>query len=173
MGYENPHAIGTQVLNSLGYNVTSHGDLGATYDSLVNADIPLYAGKFYFPTEQEQISDVKYKKIEIGYDKGLRNMTEAFDGLPIEAYIPQEMGLMDTGSSSPAVKKPAEIVIKNPAKEVVDEIIKAQREAAGREILLQDLEVEEIIIKRRIRKRTVSVRKKDDINMVPKQIDLK
>ncbi len=172
MSYENPHAIGTQVLNSLGYNVTAHGDLGATYDSLVNADIPLYAGKFYFPTETEQIADVKYKKIEIGYDKGLKNMSEAFEGIPLEAYIPQELAVMDTGSSGAPKVRESEIVIKNPAKEVVDEIVKAQREAAGREILIQDLEVEEIIIKRRIRKRTVSV-KRDDRNMVPKRVNLK
>ncbi|MFH2028384.1 MAG: hypothetical protein ABIJ08_04560 [Nanoarchaeota archaeon] len=163
MGYENPHAVGTEVLAGLGYNVTSHGDLGATYDSLINADLPSYTGKFYSPTEHEQISDVKYKKIEIGYDKGLRDMTQAFDGLPIEAYIPMVMMGDNEASASPTIK-PKDIIIRNPHKDVIDEIIKAQSEAAGRELLMQDLEIEEIIIRRRIRKREISVReiKKSD-----------
>lgn len=158
MSYENPYAIGTEVLHILGYNVDSHGDLGAHFNSMTNADLPLYAGKFYSPTEHEQIADVKYKKIEIGYDKHLRDMTQAFDGLPLEAYIPAEFGTSDTGSSGAPVVRPAEIVIKNPAKEVIDEIIKAQRESAGRELILSEMEVEEIIIRRRMRKRTVLVK---------------
>ncbi len=160
MSYENPFGIGTQVLNDLNYNVLSHGDLGAHYDSLVNADLPQYTAKFYSPSETEQIADLRYKKIEIGYDKGMKDLTEAFQGIPMEAYIPAAAETSDTGSSSPSIRPQAEIVIKNPRKEIVEEIIRAQREVAGRELVLEQLDVEEIIIRRRFRRIKVKDLKK-------------
>ncbi|HLC96034.1 MAG TPA: hypothetical protein VJH97_01820 [Candidatus Nanoarchaeia archaeon] len=157
MSYENPYGVGSEVLHELNYNVLSHGDLGATYDSLVNADLPIYTSRFYSPTEHEQIADVKYKKIEIGYIKDMKEMVDAFDGPPLEAYLPVMLGTSDTGSSGAPVVRPADIVIKDPAKEVVAEIVRAQREAAGRELIIKELDIEEIIIRRRIRKREVKI----------------
>ena len=149
MSHENPYATGTQVLHRLHYSVDSHGDLSAHFESLTNADLPRYTARFYSPTEHEQIADVKYQKIEIGYDKGLRDMTHAFQGLPLEAYIPWHAESSDTGSSSPAIK-PREIVVE-PSKAVISEIIKAQREAANRDIIIQEFEEIRVVRKRTIR----------------------
>ncbi|MFH1642695.1 MAG: hypothetical protein ABIC04_07415 [Nanoarchaeota archaeon] len=160
MSYENPHAAGTQALRSLDYSISSHGDLSAHYDSLINADVPSYAGRFYSPTEHEQISDLKYKKIEVGYDQKLKEITKALDGMPIEAYIPQTAENADTGSSSPTIR-PKDIIITNPHKDVIAEIVKAQREAAGREIMLKELYFEETIIKRKFRSREIVIKEKD------------
>jgi len=161
MGYENPHGAGYEVSHATAvYNVTSHGDLGAHYDSISNADLPSYAHGFYSPTEHEQISELKYGRIEVGYDKGLKQMKEAVDGAPLIAYIPQLIGSSDSGSA--AIKMAADIVIKKPKRTIVDEILKAQAEILGtnvKELRLEETEIEEIIIKRRIKKRRISIRK--------------
>ena len=153
----NPYSPGSEVLATLNYSISSHGDLIATYDSLVQADRPSYTAMFYSPTQHEQISDLRYSKIEIGYDKGSRDVKEAVDGFPLEAYIPSVSEVQDTGSSG----APKPIVIKRPPQSIVDEILKAQKEVTGKQISLKETEVEEIIIKRRIRKREIKVYNQD------------
>jgi len=158
MGYENPHGSGYEVSHATAvYNVDSHGDLGAHYNSISNSDLPNYAHGFYSPTEHEQMSELKYSRIEIGYDKGLRNFKEAVDGIPLIAYIPQLVESSDSGSASPR-----DLVIKKPSRTIVDEIMKAQAEIIGQkatELRLEETEIEEIIIKRRFKRRTLSIRK--------------
>ena len=160
MGYENPYSAGYEVLYSTSsYSVNSHGDLGAHYDSMSNADLPSYAHGFYSSTEHEQMSELKYNRIEIGYDKGLRDIKESVDGIPLLAYIPKFIESSDSGSASTKVN---DIVIKKPEKTIVDEILKAQAEILGRpvtELQLEETEIEEIIIKRKIRKRKLSIRR--------------
>ena len=153
------YTIGNDILGS--YNIESHGSPSATYESLTNADIPQYAHGFYSPTEHEAISDIRYNRTEIGYDNNLREIKRALEGMPLEAYTPRSFAVDDPGSAVPKTGEAIEpIVIKNPRKEIVDEIIKAQREAAGREIILREMEIEEIIIKtRRIRKRELRLKR--------------
>lgn len=141
------------------YQLNSHGDIGATYDSMVNADLPSYAHGFYSPSQHEQISDIKYGKIEIDYDKDLRDIKEAMDGPPLQAYVPAVIESQDTGSALPVLRD-TDIVIKNPQRTIVDEILKAQAEIMGNgssSIQLEETEVEEIIIKRRFRKRSITL----------------
>lgn len=168
MGHENPYALGNAALGcSCSYNIGGHGCASATYESIANADLPSYAHGFYSPTEHEALSEIKYKRTEIGYDDSLREIQKAIDGVPIEAYIPRSMGGDDSGSAVPKtgvqVQEAIEpVVIKNPDQKIIDEIIKAQRDVAGREIILREIEVEEIIIKRRrVRKREIVVRERD------------
>ncbi|HZX45289.1 MAG TPA: hypothetical protein VFF28_06420, partial [Candidatus Nanoarchaeia archaeon] len=61
-----------------------------------------------------------------------------------------------TGTIEPEIVEP--IIIKQPSKNVVDEILKAQKQVTGREITLSEFEVEEIIIKRRIKKREIRIK---------------
>ncbi len=163
MGYKNPYALANQALGcGCGgcYSIDSHGCPSATYESLANADLPRYAHGFYSPTEHESMSEIRYSRTEIGYDNSLREIKRAIDGIPLEAYVPGPSFVDDSGSAIPKTGEAIEpIIIKNPNKRIVDEIIKAQREAAGREIMLREIEIEEIIIKRRIRKREVRVKK--------------
>ncbi|MBU0615578.1 MAG: hypothetical protein KJ601_05785 [Nanoarchaeota archaeon] len=147
MGCYNCHTPGGEAL----YNLNSHGDIGATYNSMVNADLPSYAHGFYSPSEHEQISDIRYNKIEVGYDENLKEIQAAMAGPPLTAYIPRHIESQDNGSAVPAVRE-ADIVIKNPQRTIVDEIMKAQAEL--KEIRIE--EVEEIIIRR---KRSVMLRK--------------
>ena len=160
MGWRNPYSLGNEGCG--GYCVDSHGCASANYESLVNADLPAYAHGFYSLTEHESLSEIRYNKIEIGYDNDLREIKRALDGAPIEAYVPRSFAVDDSGSAVPKTGGAIDpIVIKNPRKEIVDEIIKAQKEVTGREILLRELDVEEIIIKRRrVRTREVRIRNK-------------
>lgn len=160
MGCDNCYTMGNEI--SASYNIDSHGSLSATHESLANADLPDYAHGFYSPTEHEQVADIKYSKTEIGYDDSLREIKRAMEGAPLEAYTPRSLMVDDTGSAVPKTGEAIEpVVIKNPNKEIVDEIIKAQRDIAGRELLLNELEIEEIIIKRRVKVRSVRVKQKD------------
>lgn|SRR3989338_9929225 len=165
MGCCNPYALGNIALSGDGiYQIESHGCPSATYQSLVNADIPSYAHGFYSPTEHEALSEVRYSRTEIGYDKGLRDIKRALEGAPMEAYVPSgHFGGDDSGSAvpktgtiEPEIVEP--IIIKQPSKNVVDEILKAQKQVTGREITLSEFEVEEIIIKRRIKKREIRIK---------------
>jgi len=165
MGHENPYALGNAALGcSCSYNVGGHGCASATYESVANADLPSYAHGFYSPTEHEALSEIKYKRTEIGYDDSLREIQKAIDGAPIEAYVPRSMGGDDSGSAVPktGVQEAIEpVVIKNPNQKIVDEIIKAQKEVIGKEIVMREVEIEEIIIKRRrVRKREVRIKEK-------------
>lgn len=164
MSCENPYALGTIALSSDGvYSIETHGSASATYESIVNADLPSYAHGFYSPTEHEALSEIKYSRTDIGYDNNLREIKRALDGAPLEAYIPRSSFVEDSGSAVPKTGEVIEpIVIKNPDKKIVDEIMKAQKEVSGKEIVLQEMEIEEIIIKRRIRKRQVTIKERKE-----------
>ena len=162
MAYHNPHSIGYQVescLNCGSYNVNSHGDIGAHYNSIFNVDLPEYAArKFYHQSENDVFSDIKYNKLGVGYDAGLRDVRDSLQGPPIEAYIPRSVVVPDNASASPSV------IIRNtevmPKKSVVDEILKAQAEVVGKKpirILIKTTEVEEEIhLRRKFKKVEIS-----------------
>ena len=165
MSYQNPYALGNEAMGSnCSYNCGSHGSASATYDAIVNSDLPSYAHGFYSQTEFEALSDIKYSKTEIGYDKNLREIKRALDGAPLELYAPPPHTAEDSGSAIPKTGEAIEpVIIKNPNQKVVDEILKAQMAVTGKEIILRETEIEEIIIKRRrIRKREITVKKKDE-----------
>lgn len=162
MSYRNPYALGNIALGcDICYNIGSHGCASATYESTINADIPQYAHGFYSPSKDEALSEIRYSRTEIGYDRNLREIKKAIDGAPLEAYVPRSVVVDDSGSAVPKTGEVIEpIVIKRPDKKVVDEILKAQKEVIGRDIILKEIEVEEIIIKRRVRKRQIKLKKK-------------
>jgi len=157
MGYKNIITAADEAVekSTATYNVHSHGDLGATYNAMANADVPDYAHGFYMSSPHEQLTDVKYNRIEINYDENLREISEAIKGVPLEAYIPLSPAAVDLGSAPTNIE--VEVL---PPKKIVEEIIEAQKQAAGRELMITQTEVQEIII-RRIRKREVSLRKND------------
>ncbi|MBW2989773.1 hypothetical protein KY358_05655 [Candidatus Woesearchaeota archaeon] len=159
MSWQNPYALGNIALGCGGcYNLGSHGCASATYESIVNADIPQYAHGFYFSTEHEALSELKYSRTEIGYDKSLREIKRAIEGLPLEAYSSQgHFAAEDSGSAIPKTGADP-IVIKNPQKEIISEILKAQEKTVGKEIRIEEMDIEEIILKRRIRKRKITLR---------------
>ncbi len=164
MACENPYALGNVALGcNCEYNIESHGSASATYDSMTNADIPAYAHGFYSQSEFEAVSELRYSRTEIGYDNSLREMKRALDGVPLEMYTPSSGFVEDSGSGIPKTGVIEPIVIKDPDKKVVDEILKAQKEVTGQEIVLRQVEVEEIVIKqRRIRKREVKIKDKGE-----------
>ena len=51
MGYKNVHSAAFEVERALGgdYNIFSHGDIGAFYNAVTHADMPLYTAMFYSP----------------------------------------------------------------------------------------------------------------------------
>lgn len=165
MGYKNPYALGNACCGDGCYSINSHGCPSATYESITNANLPSYAHGFYSPTQHESLQEVRYSRTEIGYDSSLREIKRAIEGAPLEAYAPGSHRVEDSGSAVPKTGASADIepiVIKNPNKEIVEEILKAQQAVAGRELLLREIEVEEIIIKRRMRKREIRLRNNED-----------
>jgi hypothetical protein len=158
MGWKNPYALGNIALGcDICYDIGSHGSASATYESMANSDIPMYAHGFYFPTENDALTNIKYSRTEIGYDRSLMEIKRAIEGVPLEAYTPQHGPFEDSGSAVPKTGEVIEpIVIKNPERAIVDEILKAQEKAGGKEITLKEMEIEEIIIKR-IRKRELKL----------------
>jgi lauroyl/myristoyl acyltransferase len=160
MGWQNPYALGNEALGN--YNPGSHGSASATYESMTNADLPSYAHGFYSQTEHEALSEIKYSRTEIGYDNNLREIKRALDGAPLEAYTPHSHFVDDSGSAIPKTGEVIEpIIIKRPDKKIVDEILKAQREVTGKEIILKETEIDEIVIKRkRVKKREIRLEDK-------------
>ena len=162
MGHENPYALGNLALGCNACYSSNHGCASATYESMANADLPSYAHGFYSLTEHESLNEVRYSKMEIGYDSSLRDLKRALDGAPLEAYVPASFSAEDSGSAVPKTGAIEPIVIKNPDNKIVEEILKAQKEVMGKEIIMREVEIEEIIIKRRkVRKREVIVKEKD------------
>ena len=159
MGNWGHYSMGEQILAE--YNISAHGDSSATYESMSNADLPSYAHGFYSPTEHENFSELAYQRTEINYDKNLKEIQEAINGPPLEAYIPRHIQQDDGSSSSPAKKVIEPIVIKDPEKEIINEILKAQQSVR---LNLEETEVEEIIIKRRLRKRKLTIESRKQID---------
>ncbi len=154
MGYKNTSSLGYEVESQLagGYNVNSHGDIGAFYNSQANADLPRYTAMFYSATPHEQLADLKYNRVEIDYDnQGLKDFRDALKGPPLEAYIPASFMVPDGVGSSNI--RDVEIM---PKRTIVDEILKAQEEILGEQprgpmLRITDIE-QEIHIKRKMRK---------------------
>lgn len=160
MAYHNPCSVGYQIICSTcpAYSISTHGDLHATYNSLTSADLPEYTSKFYSPTQHEQFTDVKYSKMEIGYDKSLKEIHEAIKGLPLEAYIPHTR-IVAEGSVLPSI----EVV---PKEKIKEEIEKAQKEVISKPFtekvkklqkpkeFIEEIRVDELIL-RMIRKKIV------------------
>ena len=158
MGYKNPHSIGFQVERQISgdYNINSHGDLGAFYNSVMQVDRPQYTNMFYSPSEHENFTEFKYDKIEVGYDKGLKQAKDGVRGPPIEVYIPSSVIVPD-GAGKTTVETQV-----MPKQTIVDEILKAQAEIFGKaddKVLGKDIkairltEIEQkIILKRKIRR---------------------
>ena len=70
-------------------------------------------------------------------------------GKPIHKQLKSDKSLVTEADLA------SDIVIKKPKRTIVDEILKAQAEVLG-ELRLEETEVEEIIIRRRLKKRTLS-----------------
>ncbi len=161
MPCRNPYALGNIALGcDICYNISSHGCASATYESIINADIPPYAHGFYSQTEHEALSDVRYSRTEVGYDNNLREIKKAIDGAPLEAYAPRSLFADDSGSAVPKTGEVIEpIIIKQPDRRIVEEILKAQKEVTGNNLILREMEIEEIIIKRRLTRREIRIKK--------------
>ena len=149
------------------YNVDSHGDIGAFYNSITNADLPKYTMMFYRPSQHEMLSDLKYSKLLLDYDGDAKNMVDAVHGPPIEAYLPHTVVLPEGGgtNSSVVMVRDAEVM---PKRTIVDEILKAQAELFSKKIpepgefLMRQVDFEEEIhIKRRVRTLQIVKRTKE------------
>lgn len=145
------------------YTMSPSGDCQAKAEYFVNSAIPSYAGMFYSQTQHELVTDIKYDRTTADYDKHNKAIIESLKGPPMDFYVPFAASPPDGGS---AVPKTGEVVVSvpreaKPLKDIVNEIAKAQREVSGREIIIQQLDVEEVIIRRRIRKRQIKIKQKE------------
>ena len=158
MGMYGHCSIAEQVMGT--YELGTIGSAHATYESMVNADIPGYAHGFYAPSQQERFSDIMYSRAGADYEHGMEEIRSAIEGF--HEHTNHSLSLIDdTGSAVPKTWLqqgiPAEIpeVVEAPSDDVV-EILKAQ-EQARKKLLVESYEYEEIIIKRKISKKTISV----------------
>ena len=140
------------------YDINTHGDLGATYNHLTNADLPEYAHGFYSMSEHEMISNVKYTTTGFNYDKGLKQFHDALHGAPMEMYVPQPSETTQETSSA-AIKTEVAIIPKEQTQDVIIEILKAQKEVMAREINFREIEIEqEVTVKRRIKIKQLQIK---------------
>jgi hypothetical protein len=140
------HIEGLHALDR-GYSIESHGDIGGYFRSIMNADLPEYTGRFYHPSQHDNLTEVKYDKIIVNYDHGLKEFKDGIRGLPLEAYIPSPVIVPD-GVGGKSSFSMVEIM---PKKTIVDEILRAQAELLGRDTRLVFKQVEkEIMIREKI-----------------------
>lgn len=148
MSYKNPYSIAYEVEQALdggSYNVHAHGDLGAHFNSTYRVDLPAYTTMFYHPSQHESFTELKYDKLLIDYDSGLKEIRDIVRGAPMEAYIPESVVAADGVGKSALV----EVL---PKKSIVDEILKAQAEVLGRTFVKVTEIRDEIQIQRRIKR---------------------
>lgn len=152
MAYEVERCLGCD-----SYNIGSHGD--AVYNH--HADLPAYTTMFYFPSNHETFSEIKYDKLELGYDNHLREIRDIVRGAPLEAYLPISVIVpVGPGRNSAIVKREGEDIRAMP--DIIEEIIKAQAEVTGRKepVIVKMTEInEELLLRRRVSK--VEILKKD------------
>ncbi|MBS3135705.1 hypothetical protein J4401_01980 [Candidatus Woesearchaeota archaeon] len=127
MGHKNTSSLAFEVEKQLAgdYNISGHGDIGAFYMSAARADLPAYTAMAYHPTQHEVLSNFRYGRVEVGYEKGLINTREAVKGIPFEAYMPVSVVTPDGVGRNKQVEKDP--------KKVSDEII-----IAIAEIMMKD-----------------------------------
>ncbi len=137
MGYKNTSSLAYEVERALigDYNIHSHGDLGAFYRSISNSDLPQYTALFYHPSEHESLSEVRYSRVQIGYDSGLRHFTNLVHG-SLPEYSSADANIPD-GTGKGNWLRPREA-----SKKDIDEIARAQET-----ILQEEVSITEIMIR--------------------------
>lgn len=161
MAYSNSAGYGASAHpSSINYILANSGDPVATAEYFANSNLPGYTTRFYSQSQHDQFTEFKYDNIKVDYDKELKQIRESFQGIPLEFYIPHITG-NDSGSA--AAPKPKEIIsigqqndIIIPKKqEIIDEIRKAQELAIREKIIIETIE-EDIIIRKRRRRISIS-----------------
>lgn len=141
------------------YTLSGSGDAQARADYSVKSIVPGYASMFYSLTEHELLSEIKYDKTTADYDRQNKAIIESIRGPPLDLYIPNLASIPDFGSASPKTGQAQESkktnLIEIPDKDIIAEIINSQKEVTGKEIVLQDIELEEMMVKRKIRLRVL------------------
>lgn len=139
-------------------NYAFAGDCNVVAEYFLNSDLPAYTARFYSPTQHERFSDFRYDRVGLDYE-GTKEMVEAAKGLDVE--IPRGSLVIEGGGGSPGPRALIELPKNEIIEEIQDEIKKAQEEAIGKELIMRELQVDELIL-RRIRKREIVVRDKKD-----------
>lgn len=146
----NDCSVGYEIISkSKGYSLGSAGDISTNSSHLITNDPPSYAGMFYSPTEHENITDIKYSKVEMGYDSGIRDVKQMLDGKPLEFYVPGS-----THADDGVGRQDNKEIIKMPKKvsaPIINEIEKAQKQILKKELVLREVEEVLMIRKKRIR----------------------
>ena len=166
--YHNPYALGYEVLSKSGYFVGSQSASAPSYH--FTNDFPDYAVMFYSPTNHEVMTSIRYGNFEPGYD----NLSEIRESLiaPMEFYMPSASFAFDgVGKQNNSKLVPSMVKDKLMAKvnkEIFDEIKKAQKQAGSKlheqesPRRIRKIEVEDILLLRRIRK-TIIFEEKEEV----------
>ena len=165
--YHNPYSAGYEVLSKSGY-FTGQSASAPSYH--FTNDFPDYAAMFYSPTNHEVMTSIRYGNFEPGYD----NLNEIRDSLiaPMEFYMPSasfEFDGVGKQNSLIRIPKAKDRLMEKINKEIFDEIKKAQRESSGKpneqefSRRIRRIEVEDILLLRRIRKTLIFDEKEEVI----------
>ena len=135
------------------------GDSCATANYTINADLPGYTARFYSQTQHEIFSEFLYNRAGDDYESNTKEIVKSLRGPPIEDYIPRSLVIDGGGSAVPANTSMAPKEKLN--KKAVEEIEKARREVTGqKEIVLREVHIEELLLRRVISKEVVIRKKK-------------
>lgn len=135
MGYKNTSTLAYEVERALvgDYNIHAHGDLGAFYKSISNADLPGYTALFYHPSDHESLSEFRYSRIQVGYDPGLKHTREIIQG-NFADYAPLMPEIPDGVGKGNWLRKREE-----PKKEDIEEIAMAQEKILQQGIIITEI----------------------------------
>ena len=139
-------------------NYAFSGDCNVVAEYFLNDDLPKYTARFYSPTPQELFSDFRYDRVGLDY-AGSKEMVESIRDLDID--IPRRSVVLE-GGGAPSSRDLIPLPKNEVAEEVQNEIRKAQEEATGKELVLRELQIDELIL-RRVRKREIVVRDKKNV----------
>lgn len=147
------------------YNVSYHpcstnyalaADCSVSAEYFLNDGAPRYTTRFYSQTPHEDFTDLKYARVGLDYS-GTKEMVEHARGMDVE--IPRFMTAEDGGSALPNPRALIPLPKNELAEDVQNEIRKAMEQVTGTEIIMRELEIDELII-RRVRKREIIIRDK-------------
>lgn len=157
------------------YNVSYHpcstnyalaADCSVSAEYFLNDGAPKYTTRFYSQTPHENLTDFRYARVGLDYS-GTKEMVEHARGMDVE--IPRFMTGEDGGSALPNPRALIPLPNNELAEDVQNEISKAMEQVTGKELVMRELEVDELIL-RRVRKREIIIRDKSAVKEKKRKI---
>ncbi len=158
MKMENKYIPGYEVMSKSCPMLGSAGDISTNSAYLLENNFPDYAIMSYALSQFEVLADLRYSRLDIGYDSGLREIKNDLNGKPIELYtsnhdsVPAGIGKEDSNKLIPVPMTAKDSII--------DEIEKARKKILNKQLVMKEVE-EVITIRRKVKEVVLRESRKD------------